>query len=320
MNKSILSTLLSSFFCIFITFSCSNDIKFDNIQKKQNSQLIADLERINQELLLKLPHTHKTKGWSNWNREEKIKVVISDIGGAYGGAKKGFFFGAKIGIAIGSPHLVGGGCSALGALIGGAFASWMAAPTRLASDDFEKIQETCRIIVNNDLTLNENAIILKSDNADKKISIAQNLLNETNLDKESLNIAKMHNIILSTLDGSITLDKTAIKDNQEAVMINYLLNSTEFIDSCKIAAIKAKNMEYGSDNDMTIKVMSLFNTILKDYASKTDDVAFIIGKYMEVIESTTELTNEQKNFIRYGLATAIYSSNYWDKQYNEVTQ
>lgn len=67
----------------------------------------------------------------------------------------------KLGIAIGSPHLVGGGCSALGALIGGAFASWMAAPTRLASDDFEKIQETCRIIVNNDLTLNENAIILK---------------------------------------------------------------------------------------------------------------------------------------------------------------
>lgn len=53
-------------------------------------------------------------------------------------------------------------------------------------------------------------------------------------------------------------------------------------------------------------------TINEKVTSETDDIAFVIGKYMEVIEISTELTEEQKESIKCGLATGLYSSNYWE--------
>ena len=47
-------------------------------------------------------------------------------------------------------------------------------------------------------------------------------------------------------------------------------------------------------------------------------VVIIIGKYMEVIDTSFELTDDQKESIKYGLATALYSSNYWEKRYDEL--
>ena len=90
-----------------------------------------------------------------------------------------------------------------------------------------------------------------------------------------------------------------------------MLNSQEFMDSCRVVGIRAQHFELSSDDDLTAKIIILFNKVLEDYASKIDDVAFIIGKYMELIDSSIELTDEQKDSVRYGLATALYSSNYW---------
>ena len=68
---------------------------------------------------------------------------------------------------------------------------------------------------------------------------------------------------------------------------------------------------------MLNRVMELFNQVLEEYASKTDDVAFIIGKYVDVIEDSNELTTEQKQSIKSGLATALYSFKYWETTWEE---
>lgn len=289
--------------------SCTIEAPHEKIVDNHQPKIITDLERINNELLSTT--SQGARGWNKWNKEEKTKVVISDMTGAYGGAIKGLSFGVKVGAGIGAPHLVGGGFCALGALIGGAYASWIAAPTRATNDDFKKIQDICKVIVKDDMTLNEKSVILRNNNANNKINITPTLLEETKLDTTSLNIAKMHNIILLSLDGSAILKDSCENEKIEDKYINEMLNSQEFMDSCRVVGIRAQHFELSSDDDLTAKIIILFNKVLEDYASKIDDVAFIIGKYMELIDSSIELTDEQKDSVRYGLATALYSSNYW---------
>lgn len=316
MNK-ILSTL--SIFgmiavCCFLQ-SCTNDANQEDESVSHYPKIITDLEKINEELLLIVPQGTR---WGSWNKEEKMKVVVSDLLGALGGAKAGLSFGAKAGLGVGAPHLVGGGFCLLGALVGGAYGSWMAAPTRSANDVFPKIQRVCKVIVKDDLTLNRQSVIVKNDYVDNKINVSPVLLKETRLDANSLNVALMHNIVLSTLDGSVTIKESVGEMADDVKYVNEMLNSEEFMDSCRSVGYRAQNFEFGSCDELTTKIIQLFDKVLEAYASKTDDVAFIIGKYMEVIESSMELTDEQKECIRYGLATALYSSNYWDKRYDEI--
>ena len=69
---------------------------------------------------------------------------------------------------------------------------------------------------------------------------------------------------------------------------------------------------------MLSKVMELFNQVLEEYATETDDVALIIGKYVDVIDNSNELTSEQKKCIKSGLSTALYSSKYWESTSEEA--
>lgn len=50
------------------------------------------------------------------------------------------------------------------------------------------------------------------------------------------------------------------------------------------------------------------------YSVESSDVAFVIGRYNEVIDTTKELTDEEKVNIKASFATALYSSKYWDEK------
>lgn len=261
MKKLSTLTMIYAITISCIMQSCSNDSNIGIGLEDCQPKIIIELERINEELLSTVPRG--TRGWSNWNNEEKMKVIVSDLVGACGGARSGFLFGVKAGLGIGAPHLVGGGFCALGALVGGAYGSWMAAPTRAANDDLLKIQSVCRVIVNDDMSINENSVILRSDDANNKINISPLLLKESRLDSTSLNVAQMHNIVLSTLDGSISLKDSLKDEHGEAKYVENMLNSQEFIDSCRIAGIRAQDLNVSSCDDLTAKIISLFNKVLE---------------------------------------------------------
>lgn len=312
------SFLFLALVAIFV--SCSSDETFE-IQKNQveNAKIVIDLQKVNQELLSTVPSG--TRGWNKWNKEEKLKVVCADLTGAWAGAKFGLSFGAKIGLGIGAPHLVGGGACVLGALVGGAYASWMAAPTRatVVEDDFQKIGQSCRILVNEDMSVNENAIKVVAPTANEKININQELIDEARLDQKSLDIAKMHNIILLTLDGSVVLQPEINEELENGGLKEELLNSEEFMDGCREIGVNAR-AGYICSSDLVLNtVMGLFNEVIEGYVSKADDVAFIIGKYIDVIEASDELTEEQKEIIKSGLATSLYSAKYWEEKSEEPT-
>ena len=64
---------------------------------------------------------------------------------------------------------------------------------------------------------------------------------------------------------------------------------------------------------------TLFFSCIGDMYAKyisTHKVITIISRYLEAIENSTELSDEDKECIKYGMATALYSFNYWNVFYN----
>ena len=143
------------------------------------------------------------------------------------------------------------------------------------------------------------------------LTAAYELLTQSKLDENSLVVGRMHNAMLSVLDGSIDI-QSSTEIEGESELKRALFNSEELMNSCR--NIKTDDSNLTSDK-MLNKVMELFNQVLLEYPSKADDVAFIIGKYIDVIEQTTELTKDQKTHIKYGLSTALYSSIYWEQEF-----
>lgn len=136
---------------------------------------------------------------------------------------------------------------------------------------------------------------------------------------------KRHNIILASLDGTVDLkakastNTTAGGDESERsvdvetrILQESIVESKELMDSCKIIAKMASEGQLITSDPISDKVMDLFKNILENYSVESSDVAFVIGKYIEIIDKTNELTEEQKREIKATLATALYSSKYWE--------
>lgn len=315
----------------FAVTSCSNDEVCD-IQETnvEDAKVVIDLKNVNAELLASSPS--ETRGWSSWTTKEKMQVVSADVAGAAAGGKTGLSVGAKVGAVFGNPITGSVFGAALGAIIGGAYASWLASPdenmvaptedenTNL--DDFDIISQSCRILINDDLSINEKLIAPfafssinklkastnKSKVTNEKLNVNKELIAQSKLDENSLVVGKMHNAMLSILDGSVEIQPNTEIEG-ESKLKRALFSSKEFMDGCRNIKINDSNL---TSDKMLNKVMELFNQVLLEYPSKADDVAFIISKYVDVIENSAELSSDQKKHIKYGLATALYSSAYWD--------
>ena len=148
----------------------------------------------------------------------------------------------------------------------------------------------------------------------RKLDVDSSLLIMSRLDEKFLTVGRMHNIMLSVMDGSVVLnaDEQKTSDIKEAIF-----NSKELMDSCKVIGTDASINNLTASDPLLSKVMELFNTVMEEYVSESDDVAFIISKYVEVIDKSEDLTDEQKTSIKSGLATALYSFEYWESEFDE---
>jgi hypothetical protein len=312
--KKLINTICPSLLLTMIAIfaSCSTEVTYEaQSPKVSNTKVVKKLQNVNLELMSTVPA--ETRGWRRWSLKQKMNVITADIGGAWGGGKIGGRIGGWVGMSCGNPIT---GCvfgASVGAIVGGAYGSWLASPgTRAIAtpNNSLSIEKACKILMNDDMSINENAIKTTDRTINNKLDVDNRLLIESKLDDNSLNIGKVHNLILSVMDGTVILQNKDLPDSSS--IKEALFNSDKLIDSCKIAGTEASIGNLLTSDAMLSKIMELFNQVLEEYASKTDDVAFIVGKYVDIIENSQELTSEQKKSIKSGLATALYSSKYWE--------
>ena len=326
--------LFFAFVSMFVMSSCGNENDITQSWSEQTSELqvIRDLEDVNASLLSSSPvlTTRGKKNWGDMTNLEKATVVAADYKGACKGGECGSQIGKYVGLALGSPITGQVFGAALGAIGCGACASWLVWPENLKDDGVKKDNgnsipsnkvpaalKACRSLVNSDLTVNYNAVTVANEQVSEKLRVNDTLVKITNLDDTSLTVGRLHNIILSVLDGAVALAENNSSINCQSPIMDSLINNQEFIDSCNVIALKASEGNVINSDRTVSRVMELFQQVLENYSSKTSDVAYIISKYTDVINHSNDLTDKQKEYIGYGLATALYSAKYWESEFNE---
>ncbi len=243
----------------------------------------------------------------------KLAVAHADVAGMAAGGKAGCVLGAKLGTVLGSPITGGVFGAFLGGVIGGAYSSWLASPNTRAIPSLNVpgcsfMANECMILVKEDLSVNTAAVIVKDDKILERLNVDEELLERVNLDEECLTVGSIHNILLSSLDGSVVVDSN-VKNESLNIYCDKLLNSKEFINECKWVG-ESVNAGTLSD-DLVNSVISLFNDVCLKSSATSLDVVYIINEYVRVVDATDELTDIEKKCVKYGLATALYSYQYW---------
>lgn len=297
--------------------SCSSDEQYTEVNNPsvENANIIKELENINQEIMFTAPS--ETRGFKDLSKKDQLYITAADVCGAYKGGKAGFKLGSLL-----------GGHGILGAVIGGtlygASASYMAyykmtsndtATATLKSRSQQSVNTACKAcntLLDDNLSIKENASLSNDSLRLQFTKVDKVLLDSSKLDETSLLIGKMHNIVLASLDGHLDIDTTVANENDSKI-ITSILESKELKDSCIMMVENIKHDNIKSSDIMIDKIMSLFEDVFKEYATQTSDVAFIISKYAEAIDKSDELTQEQKVSVKSGLATALYSFQYWDE-------
>lgn len=313
---------LASVISLSLLTSCSDEQSvFEN--QNHESALVNELVALNDSLILN--HFATRSGTelnindlvptqnSDFLSSRWISITLSDICCGLTGAEAGGELGAAIGTALGNP-ITG---AAFGAFIGGAIvggvASWSQWDQTRASVGTKidnQFPTLCATALSADLSINEKAIIYKSEETKEKILIDNNLVKETSLNDLSIKVGKLHNVVLAYLKDDIDFDFSKAESNSDEI-INAIITSDNF----NILIEKyASNPTISLENCLTSKVINLFLYVYSNYSSDCHDVAFLINKYNEVISNSNELTSTEKDNIRIALATALCSYSYWSKE------
>lgn len=280
------------------------------LQAYEDSELIEELNDFNNSLL---SDDNLTRAWT---AKQWLNVALADLGGAYKGGKGGASVGSKIGLFLGCPATGAAFGAFIGGLACGAGASWLASPdTRSISAGLEYEDLSCIIdcVVDDDLSIVEDALDVSSS-ATNKIELDEQLVSSVKLSEDQLNIGKLHNITLSILDGSVNL-ATISKSTESNSLYHQVLSSEEMVglyNEVKNSTLAGEDEKIESKADYVIR---LFEEIFVTYSNDNNDVAYIINQYVNIIDASNELTADEKEWIKIGLSTALYSFNYWASVY-----
>lgn len=290
-----------------VIYSCSQQEQEMNVPCEQvQDELILSLENLNDSIIATKP---QSRGILRF-----LAVSSADMIGAWELGKIGATIGSTCSPGYGT--LVGGG---IGAVIGGVGASYVA------------YRSTCSIVVPYNYNLQavafEYANIKESINAneffDKQIKLDFPKKNE-----EAFLVGVEHNLILDALrDGSAITRNNPIKiENGTQVLSEVevqVLNSPDYIDRYNLVMQSVSTLDvekYISENNTTgSQVIKLFMDVYNQYPETIDDVNLIINEYISKIESSTSLTDDEKQLIYNALAVAAYSFQYWDNEYSNST-
>lgn len=311
---------------VFTTTSCTDD--FSEHPANQGYlphpvSLIQTLDSINRSLVPSSTVLRAPKE-SDLSKEDKVRIALADASGAISGGSKGFKHGGRIGSSLGHPVTGATIGTIVGAVVKGGIKSYRTynkikeakinstgvRRTNQSVDDYPKAVHACSMFFNNSDSLNVDRlpIIYRDSISKSSVVVDDSLTNRTDLTNGEMNVGLAHNLVLAYLDGKIIIDDASVIDSATNIYAQKLLESQEFRAECV-------QDETDEDRDeLPAKVEQLFFEVYETYANNCDDVVFIINKYVEAIDASNELSPEEKTSLKYGFATALYSTNYWEKE------
>lgn len=334
---------------VFVTTGCNTEEREGKICNiEQESELIAKLRNFNENLTM-LPTTRKApKDWVWW-----VTVGWEDVKGAYRGARSGSRIGSLFGPqgatigAVAGALIVGGTCSYV--------VSLSVTPTEPSNPLINFAEIKIDEIYDNQISMLESAVSISNEKLETiKKEANVNVLFPTEYEYIE-DVGALHNGVLEAVDYGKIKDEMNVevfKDSAfEGVLANSLgdidnLDKPFLIDSTALKILKSKefkadyqaiiydainetglthelNLEnepqIDEDEDPIIKaVFALFKEVYTTYPEKMEDYDFLINRYIEIIETSDEVSKEDKEAIYSGFSVAAYTARYWDRKSNKT--
>lgn len=296
-----------NFILLFITClifsSCSKDVTYSDIKTESDkSLLISELSAFNDSLLQTVSQTRA----SNKQILDKMSIVVADAVGAYECGS----VGAKFGALFGHPHVGAGIC----ALIGGAYSSYkcydLLHSTRALNSPvkYQPIQVAAAYV-----PAVENTSIVQ-DNLPKQISIS---FSDSN--NETQEFGAKHNIIVRNLQSNnFAIDsdvkRLLTKEEIEILSSDGFIAEYDSIVNNLSDCIVNNRIPQSTNIDVSSKLMNLFANILETYSDKVEDTEYIINKYIDAVQRSSELSSEEKENIYKSLSVAASSFEFWNEK------
>ena len=300
-NKNMKNHIIPLLLFCLVFASCSKEVAYNDIQKESNnSLLISEMSDFNDSLLQTVSQTRA----SNKQILDRMSIVVADAIGAYECGS----VGAKIGAFFGHPHVGAGIC----ALVGGAYSSYkcydLLHSTRALSSPvkYQPLQVAAAYV-----PAVENTSIIQN-NLPKQISI-----NFSEPNDEAIEFGAKHNVIVSNLQtNNFAIDsdvkKLLTKEEFEILSSNDFIDEYDNIVNNLSDCIVNKRIPQNANEDVSSMLMNLFASILETYSDKLEDTEFIINKYLDAVQRSSELTSEEKDNIYKSLSVAASSFEFWN--------
>lgn len=312
--KRLLYIIITTALTIFSINSCDMKEKIESLPEQEPSEILSELQSFNDSLIISKPETKATV-------KEIMSIVTADLGGAYAGGKVGVKIGTKIGAILGNP-ITGG---VFGAFIGGvgfgAYASWLESPSTTnynSQMDYSIITDAYT-----KYCLGDNNIIdllnMESEETKSKIIVDSSITKNVKLNNDALEVGLQHNVLLASFEGELNIDEgintkavSTTQNNLTGTIEEQVLYSKDMEDAFNELYI-SNNINKSFEQEIPDIIVEMYIDIISNYASECKDIVFVINKYSECIQKSNELTDQEKNSLYMGLATSLYSFNYWTK-------
>lgn len=318
MKQKLLNILLPAVMTALCLAACTRTDSIAN--ETSDSELITQLKSFNDELMMEAAPTRLTK----W---QYLEIASADLFGAYRGGKRGAQIGTAVGAFFGNPITGRVFGAALGGIGYGALMSYQAVPDNEETPSFEEIvdlYDDVSAYLNAELEEEEGEeegmTILMSPQTASMVFASNDLIERVQLDRTAIRVGMSHNLMLAGMQGRLSRTpstRTGSPEEEEDAGSgdDETLEDAITYSEDMVALLENRYHDSTEEECVAAMVMGLFDEVFRVYPIDAYDVVFLINRYAEIVETSTELTSEEKEWIGMGLAVSLYSYIYWSNYY-----
>ena len=301
-KRTLLSGATTAIVALLVATACTEDRSEEfsnNGTYPAVPEVILELENFNETLSQNYPETRRDLKWYDW-----LSIAIEDGKGGYKGAK----WGGKIGSLFG-PH-----GSTTGAVVGGVIVG--GAKSYLRYDEVKNASLATTMSTYEGCTADRDLFTAGYANTKDDITVTDYSLGISfGLDSCSVKVGILHNKVLDEVE------RIKIVGNKKEVLEKLNSFEKEFTES-EDFKMAYDNILYPDLNIQAIpltisdQVMNLFaEAIVKADEYNYTKLHRIIEKYIDTVQSTKDLSEDDKQSLYTGFAVFAYSYEYWTIRY-----